>query len=128
MPATRSLAVSIASMPGQRDILAGPAITDPDALQSLLDLAQTPKVENRLTPLVFGATKAGVSYHPKAYLFVTADERGTGTGRALIEAVYAAADAAGRPDVYWLTQADNHQARALYDRIGRSTPFIKYRR
>lgn len=61
-------------------------------------------------------------------LFVTADERGTGAGRALIEAVYSAADAAGRPDVYWLTQADNHQARALYDRIGRATPFIKYRR
>lgn len=61
-------------------------------------------------------------------LFVTSAARGTGAGRALIEGVYAAADAAGRPDVYWLTQADNHAARSLYDRIGRATPFIKYRR
>lgn len=61
-------------------------------------------------------------------LYVTSEARGTGAGRALIEAVYAAADAAGRPDVYWLTQQDNAAARRLYDRIGRVTPFIKYRR
>ncbi|SEO53156.1 Ribosomal protein S18 acetylase RimI [Salinihabitans flavidus] len=54
--------------------------------------------------------------------------RGTGTGRALIEAVYAAADAAGAPAVYWLTQDFNHVARRLYDRIGKQTPFIRYNR
>ena len=32
---------------------------------------------------------------------------------ALIEAVYDAADAGGRPNVYWLTQSFNMQARAL---------------
>lgn len=61
-------------------------------------------------------------------LFVAPEARGAGAGRALIEAVYAAADAAGRPNVYWLTQGFNIQARALYDRIGSATPFIKYRR
>ncbi len=54
--------------------------------------------------------------------------RGQGIGRALIEAVYEAADAANAPGVYWLTQEFNTQARQLYDRIGRVTPFIKYNR
>lgn len=59
-------------------------------------------------------------------LFVSPRARGIGLGRALIEAVYAAADAAGAPSVYWLTQDFNHQARQLYDRVGQSTPFIRY--
>lgn len=54
--------------------------------------------------------------------------RGRGIGRRLIEAVYAAADAAGAPSVYWLTQDFNAEARRLYDRIGTLTPFIKYAR
>ena len=54
--------------------------------------------------------------------------RGQGIGRALIEAVYAAADANGTPSVYWMTQDFNETARVLYDRIGTLTPFIKYSR
>ena len=54
--------------------------------------------------------------------------RGQGIGRALIEAVYAEADRHGAPQVYWLTQDFNTQARQLYDRIGRLSPFIKYDR
>lgn len=61
-------------------------------------------------------------------LFVAPEARGTGAGRALIEAVYAAADSAGAPRVYWLTQDFNREARQLYDRIGRVTPFVKYER
>ncbi len=61
-------------------------------------------------------------------LYVSADVRGTGAGRALIEAVYAAADANGTPTVYWMTQDFNENARKLYDRIGQLTPFIKYSR
>ena len=61
-------------------------------------------------------------------LYVAPEARGTGAGRALIEAVYAAADAAGRPNVYWLTQETNAVARRLYDRVGQVTPFVKYRR
>jgi len=47
-----------------------------------------------------------------------------GVGRALIEAVYAEADAAGCPAVYWLTQDLNAPARRLYDRVAHVTPFI----
>ncbi|MGF1444598.1 MAG: GNAT family N-acetyltransferase [Pikeienuella sp.] len=61
-------------------------------------------------------------------LYVAPSARGTGAGRALIEAVYGAADAAGCPAVYWLTQDFNTTARQLYDRIGKATPFIKYTR
>lgn len=61
-------------------------------------------------------------------LYVDPDIRGTGAGRALIEAVYEAADRAGSPTVYWLTQDFNATARKLYDRIGTKTPFIKYSR
>lgn len=61
-------------------------------------------------------------------LYVDPDVRGTGAGRALIEAVYEAADKAGCPSVYWLTQDFNQTARRLYDRIATVTPFIKYQR
>ncbi len=54
--------------------------------------------------------------------------RGKGIGRALIEAVYTAADVQNAPGVYWLTQDFNTTARQLYDRIGTVTPFIKYNR
>ena len=61
-------------------------------------------------------------------LYVADEARGTGLGRALIEAVYARADAAGAPAVYWLTQDFNHTARQLYDRVAKLTPFIRYNR
>lgn len=61
-------------------------------------------------------------------LVVDTDVRGKSIGRALIEAVYAAADAKGCPKVYWTTQHFNEVGRRLYDRVGELTPFIKYER
>ena len=61
-------------------------------------------------------------------LYADPDVRGQGIGRALIEAVYKAADEAGSPDVYWMTQEFNKVGRRLYDRIGKLTPFIEYNR
>lgn len=61
-------------------------------------------------------------------LYAAPKARGTGVGRALIEAVYQAADSNGTPTVYWLTQDFNTAARTLYDRIATVTPFIKYNR
>ncbi len=61
-------------------------------------------------------------------LYVCEAARGTGLGRALIEAVYAASDERGADQVYWLTEDINATARRLYDRVGRLTPFLKYQR
>lgn len=61
-------------------------------------------------------------------LYTTTDARRLGVGAALVEAVYAAADAAGAPSVYWLTESDNTVARRLYDRVAQATKFIKYQR
>ena len=61
-------------------------------------------------------------------LYTAEEARGMGAGRALIEAVYEAADAAGAPHVYWLTQEFNETARQLYDKVAKQTPFIKYSR
>ena len=61
-------------------------------------------------------------------LYADPEVRGTGIGRALIEAVYDAADENGTPAVYWMTQDFNETARRLYDRIAQVTPFIKYQR
>lgn len=61
-------------------------------------------------------------------LFTIPESRGSGAGRALIEAVYAEADRKGAPAVYWLTQEFNTTARQLYDRVATKTPFIKYQR
>lgn len=68
---------------------------------------------------------------PRCYLedlFVAPEARGHGAGRALIEAVYAAADREGADQVYWLTHEDNATARALYDTLGSYGGMIKYRR
>lgn len=61
-------------------------------------------------------------------LYVESSERGTGLGRALIEAVYEKADQAGCPNVYWHTQHFNEVGRRLYDRVASLTPFVMYKR
>ena len=61
-------------------------------------------------------------------LYTDPAARGQGVGAALINAVYAEADKAGAPSVYWLTQEGNETARKLYDRIATETDFIKYQR
>jgi GNAT superfamily N-acetyltransferase len=61
-------------------------------------------------------------------LFTDEAARGRGAGRALIEAVYERATAAGASRVYWLTQEGNATARALYDKLADRSGFIQYRK
>jgi len=61
-------------------------------------------------------------------LYADPDVRGTGIGRALIEAVYEKATGRGSKEVYWMTQEFNATARRLYDRLAEKTPFLVYQR
>ena len=61
-------------------------------------------------------------------LFTAAPARGQGVGRALIEAVYAAAEADGVARVYWHTHEANAAARRVYDAVASRSGFIVYRR
>ena len=61
-------------------------------------------------------------------LFTAEDARGQGVGRALIEAVYDRARAAGSPKVYWQTHESNTTALKLYDKIAEKSGFLVYRR
>jgi GNAT superfamily N-acetyltransferase len=61
-------------------------------------------------------------------LFTGENARGKGVGRALIEAVYAAAKQAGSPRVYWQTHETNTRAMLLYDKLADKSGFIQYRK
>jgi len=60
-------------------------------------------------------------------LFTAEDARGQGVARALIEAVYDRARAAGIPRVYWLTHETNATAMRLYDQVAEKSGFVVYR-
>ena len=72
------------------------------------------------------STWARNSYAYLEDLFVAPAIRGGGVGRALIEHVYAAAEAQGCAQVYWLTHETNETAMKLYDRIATKTGFRHY--
>jgi GNAT superfamily N-acetyltransferase len=61
-------------------------------------------------------------------LFTDQAVRGEGVGRALIEAVYERAKAAGSPRVYWMTHETNLTAMKLYDQVAERSGFVQYRR
>ena len=63
-----------------------------------------------------------------ADLFTAPSMRGQGGGRALVEAVYTRAKAAGSPSVYWLTHESNDVARRLYDKMATNFGFIAYQK
>lgn len=61
-------------------------------------------------------------------LFVKEEARNTGVATALIEAVYACAQADGASRVYWLTHETNTTAQKLYDKVAHRSGFIQYRK
>ena len=60
-------------------------------------------------------------------LYVDADARGSGAGRALINAVYQEAKSRGVSRVYWHTDKGNETARKLYDKVATLSDFVHYR-
>ncbi|MEO6015698.1 MAG: GNAT family N-acetyltransferase [Polaromonas sp.] len=59
-------------------------------------------------------------------LFTVEAARGRGVGRALIEAVYDRARAAGAARVYWQTHETNSTAMKLYDQVAERSGFLVY--
>jgi GNAT superfamily N-acetyltransferase len=60
-------------------------------------------------------------------LFVDADARGTGLGRALLDDLFALARARGFGRIYWHTDEGNARARSLYDSYAPADGHIRYR-
>ena len=77
-------------------------------------------------------------YHPSTWtngnycylqdLYVLAEHRGKQIGKALIEKVYADAEANHCSRVYWLTHESNATAMRLYDRVADKPGFVQYRK
>ena len=61
-------------------------------------------------------------------LFTDEAARGNGVGRALINAVYDRAMAAGSTRVYWLTHETNETAMQLYDKVAERSGFLMYQK
>jgi len=61
-------------------------------------------------------------------LYTAEGRRRTGVGRALIEAVYQRAQAAGSERVYWQTHETNLVAQRLYVQVADRSGFIVYRK
>ena len=75
--------------------------------------------------------RSTIQIQPTCYLqdlFTDEAVRGTGIGRALIEAVYERARIAGSPRVYWQTHESNATAMRLYDKVADRSGFIVYRK
>ena len=108
--------------------LAFERLTDPaEAMYGFLARDDQGRAVGIVNWLTHRATWTRNNYCYLEDLFVAPEARGTGAGRALIEAVYAAANELGCPNVYWLTHETNTEARKLYDRIAERSGFIHYR-
>jgi ribosomal protein S18 acetylase RimI-like enzyme len=77
---------------------------------------------------IHASTWARVGYCYLEDLFVDPSRRAQGIGRALIEAVYRAADDQGADRVYWHTENTNERAQGLYRQVAELTPFVQFRR
>lgn len=107
-----------------RRLMAGP----PDGFLGLVAVDDTGHPIGIAHVLFHISTWSPTTYCYLEDLFVDPSARGAGIGRALIEAVYRAADERASSRTYWMTQETNHSARALYDRVAEKSPFIRYQR
>jgi GNAT superfamily N-acetyltransferase len=82
-----------------------------------------------LTHYLFHRSTTAIA--PSCYLqdlFTDAPSRGKGVGRALIDAVYERARAAGSASVYWQTHETNLVAMKLYEKMAQRSGFVVYRK
>ena len=103
-------------------------LTGPDADMFGLVAERDGRIAGIAHCIVHRSTWAVAPYVYLNDLFVAPDARGSGAGRALIEAVYKRADHIGAERVYWLTHETNVTARRLYDSLAVNDGFLEYRR
>ena len=96
--------------------------------QGLAAVTAQERIEGIVHFHIHASTWARVGYCYLEDLFVDPGCRGQGAGRALIEAVYRAADEQGAERVYWHTETTNEQAQYLYRQVAELTPFVQFRR
>jgi GNAT superfamily N-acetyltransferase len=101
---------------------------DPEEQMFLIGAYVDGKLTGIVQYLFHRSTWTPESYCYLQDLFVAESARGLGLGRALIEAVYEKARAAGANRVHWLTHTTNTQARMLYDQVAENLGFIQYRK
>ena len=122
------LAFYRASIPRETSDLAWMRFHDPDEPMFALGGYVDDKLIGFAHYLFHRSTWANYRYCYLEDLFVAESARGLGVGRALIEAVYTKAEAAGASRVHWLTQSSNAQARILYDKVADNLGFIQDRK
>ncbi len=103
-------------------------LTGPDTDMFGLVAEQNGRIAGIAHCVVHRSTWAKGNYVYLNDLFVAPDVRGSGAGRALIEAIYKRADEIGAERVYWLTHESNATARKLYDSLAVNDGFLEYRR
>lgn len=117
-----------ASLPAATSDVAWERFHDPDEPMFLLGAYVDGKLTGIVHYLFHRSTWTPGNYCYLQDLFVADSARGGGVGRALIEAVYEKAKAAGASRVHWLTQNENAQARILYDQVADNSGFMQYRK
>jgi GNAT superfamily N-acetyltransferase len=117
-----------ATLPPAQNDLTWARLHDPAEPMHLIGAYVEGKLEGIVHYLFHRSTWTDGNYCYLQDLFVAEGGRNHGLGRALIDAVYEKARAAGASRVYWLTHESNDTARALYDKVAERSGFIQYRR
>ena len=117
-----------ATLPPEQNDITWARLHDPAEPMHLIGAYVDGKLQGIVHYLFHRSTWTTGDYCYLQDLFVAEGGRNHGLGRALIEAVYVQARAAGASRVYWLTHETNDVARALYDKLADRSGFIQYRK
>lgn len=112
---------------------------DPAVFDTVWEWLHNPKHECRCLLAWQGETAIGLAHYrtfarpitgtTAIYLddlFTAPESRGSGAGRALITEIQRIAAAENASMVRWITAADNHTARHLYDQLAQAGNWVTY--